>query len=73
MRELSESTSSIKAELDTLVAAAPAIANNCEEEVAQALSAMIQKLYKELKRKLAPAEWAKCRDIIQRVSGEEPK
>jgi molecular chaperone HtpG len=70
LRELAESTSSIKGELDTLVTA-PA-AHDCAEEIAEALSATLQKLFRELKRKLPPAEWGRSRDIIRRVTGEEP-
>jgi hypothetical protein len=70
LRELAESTSSIKEELDTLVAA-PA-AHDCAEEISEALSGTLQKLFRELKRKLPPAEWARSRDIIKRVTGEEP-
>jgi hypothetical protein len=48
-------------------------ATECEEEIAAALSEFTQRIYKELKRKLAPAEWRHAREVLREVTGEEPE
>jgi hypothetical protein len=71
LRDFAEKTSVLKDGLQTLVVSSPAQAD-CEEEVAEAVSANLQEIYKHLKRRLASSEWKKVRDIIQSVTGEEP-
>ena len=57
--------------LESLARQAPPV-HDCEEEVARALSDLTQRLYHDLKRSLAPAEWLKARAIVREATNEEP-
>jgi hypothetical protein len=72
LRELSETLASVKRDLNTLVLQAPPV-TECQEEIAAALSELTQRIYKELKRRLAPAEWRHAREVVREVTGEEPE
>jgi len=71
LRELSETVSSVKQQLNTLVSQPPA--SVCEEEVAAAIAELTQRLFKEFKRRLAPGEWRHAREILREVTGLDPE
>jgi Histidine kinase-, DNA gyrase B-, and HSP90-like ATPase len=72
LRELSETVASVKRGLNSLIIQPPA-ATECQEEIAAALSELTQRIYKEFKRRLAPAEWRHAREVLREVTGAEPE
>jgi hypothetical protein len=67
---LSQKTAGVKVALSAL-AAPTAPLHDCTAEVAEAVSAVVQKIYTNLKRNLSPAEWKKAQAIVHRAT-EEP-
>jgi hypothetical protein len=71
LRELSEDVANVKQGLNGLAVQSPPT-NDCQEEIALTLSGLTQRLYRELKRTLGPAEWRRARDVVREVTGEDP-
>ena len=71
LRAISEAAALVKQSLSTFALKAPLNAQ-CQKEVAEATAAMVQKIYKALKRRLGPSEWARARDVVRRATDEEP-
>jgi hypothetical protein len=72
LRGLANNLTVVKRDLDGLVLEAPPTTLNCEAEIAEARSDLMQKLYKEFRHRLEPVEFSKVRAIVRTVTGEEP-
>lgn len=69
LTDLSHKTADVKQAL-AAVASPAAPLHDCTAEIAEAVSAVVQKIYADLKRNLSPTEWRKAQAIVHRSTGE---
>ena len=71
IKDIAATVSAMKRGLDGLVLDAP-MSLDCGQQVDEALSVLVQKLYRAMKQRLSPLEWQRARDVVKEVSGEAP-
>lgn len=69
LTDLSQKTADVKEALAAIASPAPPL-HDCSAEIAEAVSAVVQKLYADLRRNLPPTEWKKAQAIVLKSTGE---